>query len=173
MPVPPSASAQLAPLLHAALLGLLATALLDLAQWLLARGLGWPASSFGLLGRWVGHMGRGRFLHPAIARAQPLRHELALGWALHYLVGLAFGLLLLALSGPAWLARPTLGPALGVGLVTVLLPLGLMQPAMGAGFAASRTPTPLRNVLRSLLNHLLFGLGLYAAALALAPLRAL
>lgn len=172
MPLTPSAFLSFAPVLHAALLGLLATALLDLAQWLLARSLGWPASSFGLLGRWVGHMRRGGFVHRAIARAQPLRHELALGWALHYLVGLVFGLLLLALSGPAWLLRPTLGPALGFGLATVLLPLGLMQPAMGAGFAASRTPTPLRNVLRSLLNHLLFGLGLYAAALLLAPLRA-
>ena len=39
-----------------------------------------------------------------------------------------------------------------------------MQPAMGAGVAASRTAAPLRNVLRSLVNHTVFGAGLYLAA---------
>ena len=41
-------------------------------------------------------------------------------------------------------------------------------PAMGAGFAASRTPTPLKNCLRSLANHTVFGFGLYLSALAIA-----
>ncbi|KCV60573.1 DUF2938 family protein, partial [Bordetella bronchiseptica] len=40
--------------------------------------------------------------------------------------------------------------------------------ALGAGFASSRTPTPLRNCLRSVLAHAVFGLGLYLAGLALA-----
>jgi hypothetical protein len=39
---------------------------------------------------------------------------------------------------------------------------------MGAGFLASRTPSPWKSVLRSVANHGVFGLGLYAAALALA-----
>ena len=43
-----------------------------------------------------------------------------------------------------------------------------MQPAMGSGFAASRTPTPLKNCLRSLANHTVFGLGLYLSALVIA-----
>ncbi len=50
---------------------------------------------------------------------------------------------------------------------TVSAPLFVMQPAMGAGFAASRTPTPVRNVIRSIANHTVFGLGLYLAATAL------
>ena len=48
----------------------------------------------------------------------------------------------------------------------------LLQPLMGAGLASSRTATPWRNRLRSLLNHLVFGLGLYLSAIALAALRA-
>jgi len=35
---------------------------------------------------------------------------------------------------------------------------------MGAGFASSKTPTPLRNCLRSLVTHGVFGLGLYVSA---------
>jgi hypothetical protein len=47
-----------------------------------------------------------------------------------------------------------------------------MQPAMGAGIASSRTPTPLKNSLRSLANHAVFGLGLYLSAATMARLAA-
>lgn len=55
-----------------------------------------------------------------------------------------------------------------MGIGTVVLPLFVMQPAMGAGFASSRTATPVLNVLKSLANHTVFGLGLYATALGIA-----
>lgn len=156
-------------LLQAALVGLGATACMDL--WLLLlRRAGVPTLDFALLGRWVGHLGRGRFAHAAIRQAPPLPGERVLGWLAHYAVGLAFGLLLLALQGPAWLSVPTVGPALAWGLATVAAPLLVMQPAMGAGIASLRTPAPGANLLRSLANHAVFGLGLYLSAVALAPL---
>jgi hypothetical protein len=55
-------------------------------------------------------------------------------------------------------------------MVTVAVPLFLMQPAIGAGIASSRTKTPALNCLKSLANHTVFGLGLYVAALALSTL---
>ena len=64
------------------------------------------------------------------------------------------------------MARPTLGPALAVGIGTVAAPFFLMQPGMGAGIAASRTPRPNAARLQSLLTHAVFGLGLYVAAWA-------
>jgi hypothetical protein len=69
-----------------------------------------------------------------------------------------------------WAQSPTVLPAVLVGMATVAAPLFVMQPAMGSGFAASRTPTPLRNCLRSFANHTVFGFGLYLAALAIACL---
>ncbi|MNC66300.1 hypothetical protein D3C75_1166860 [compost metagenome] len=50
----------------------------------------------------------------------------------------------------------------------MLIPLFAIQPAMGSGFAAARTPTPLKNCLRSVANHAVFGLGLYLSAVLLA-----
>jgi hypothetical protein len=144
-----------------ALVGAGAAALMDLGLWLQRR------LDFGPVGRWVGHMAQARFAHESIAKAAPVRGERALGWGVHYATGIAFAGLLVALAGPGWLAAPSLGPALAVGVGTVMAPLFLMQPAMGAGFASSRTPTPWRNRLRSLLNHAVFGTGLYLAALAL------
>lgn len=154
-------------ILLAMLIGIGATAVMD--TWLLLlKRLGVPTLNFAFIGRWVGHLLRGRFAHAAIAKAAPVRGELALGWLTHYAVGIAFAAVLVRTQGAAWLHSPTPLPALAVGICTVAAPLLVMQPAMGLGFAASRTPTPVKNCLRSLANHTVFGLGLYLSALAIA-----
>ena len=146
--------------------GLGATAAMDL--WTLARRrlFGVPMPSYAMVGRWLAHLSHGQFRHEAIARAQPVRHEAALGWSAHYAIGIAFAALLPALWGAGWFQAPTPGPALAVGIATVLAPFLLLQPGMGAGIAASRTPRPAMARLHSLLNHVVFGFGLYLAACA-------
>lgn len=149
------------------LIGCGATAIMD--SWLLVlQRLGVPALSFAMVGRWIGHWRRGVFSHQAIAKAAPVKGELALGWLFHYSTGIAFAALLIAIQGADWMRRPSLFPAVAVGVLTVAAPWLVMQPAMGAGFASSRTATPARNRVRSLANHAVFGLGLYLAALATA-----
>ena len=145
------------------LVGIGATAAMD-AWLLLLKRLHIPTLNFALVGRWVGHLARGRWAHDAIAKASPVAGEQALGWALHYATGVAFAGLLVTVAGTAWMRDPSLLPALGVGIGTVVVPLFVVQPAMGAGIASSRTPTPLKNCLRSLLTHTVFGVGLYLAA---------
>jgi len=148
-----------------ALCGITATALVDL--WGLSRGalFGTPLPNYGLVGRWIAHMPRGRFRHDSIARSAAVRGETFIGWTTHYLIGIVFAFLLLTVAGPGWLAHPTLVPALLLGAATVAAPFLVMQPAMGAGFAASRTPRPGAARLQSLVTHLVFGLGLYAGGL--------
>ena len=148
---------------HVALIGVGATVLMD--AWLVLLGrMGVRSLSFAFIGRWVGHLARGTVVHRAIAKSQPVPGELALGWLVHYGVGMAFAGLLVASQGVEWVGQPSLLPAVAVGAATVIAPLFVMQPAMGAGFAASKTPTPLKNCLRSLANHTVFGVGLYLAA---------
>ena len=151
----------------AMLIGIGATAVMD-AWLLLLKHLGVPTLNFAFIGRWMGHLFRGQFAHAAIAKAVPIRGELAWGWLTHYAVGMAFATVLVGIQGADWVRSPTLLPALAVGVCTVAAPLLVMQPAMGSGFAASRTPTPLKNCLRSLANHTVFGFGLYLSALAIA-----
>lgn len=152
-------------------LGAGATALMDL--WLMGlRRAGVATLDFALLGRWAGHLLQGRWRHESIAKASPVRGERALGWLVHYAVGLLFAALLLAWQGPAWLDAPRLAPALLLGLATVVAPLLLLQPAMGAGLAGRRKGPVGPNVLRSAANHLVFGLGLYLSALAIPLLHA-
>lgn len=149
-----------------AFIGIGATATMDVWLALLKR-MNVPTLDFALLGRWVGHWRRGRWMHDAISQAEPLQGEVALGWLVHYAVGIAFAGLLVGIYGIDWTRSPSLAPGLIVGMATVLAPWLLMQPAMGAGIAASRTPAPVRNCLRSLANHSVFGAGLYLSATAL------
>jgi hypothetical protein len=146
-----------------ALVGVGATLVMD--AWLMVLNrLGVTTLNFAFIGRWVGHLVRGKLAHHPIAKSPPVAGELTLGWAVHYAVGIAFALLLVGLAGTQWMRQPTLLPALAVGVSTVVIPLFVMQPAMGAGFAGSKTPSPLKNCLRSLLNHTVFGAGLFLAA---------
>jgi hypothetical protein len=148
------------------LIGVGATTVMDL--WSIARKrlFGVPAPNYGLVGRWLAHMPRGRFRHEAIAYAEPARGERLIGWAAHYLIGVAFAAMLPVIWGPEWIHHPTLGPALIVGLGTVAAPFLVMQPGMGAGIAASRTPRPGAARIQSLATHAIFGLGLYVAGWA-------
>lgn len=144
-------------------IGVGATAVMDMWLWLLKR-LNIPTLNFALLGRWVGHWRYGKWHHDSIAKSASLRSELAMGWLAHYLIGVGFAGLLVLLFGLEWVRSPRLLPAILVGGGTVIAPLFLMQPAMGAGFASMKTLTPFRNCLRSLANHTVFGIGLYLAA---------
>ena len=158
-------------LVYAAITGAGATAATD--AWALARRrlLELPLPDWGLVGRWFAHMARGRFRHERIAAAAPVPGERVIGWIAHYATGIAFAGALLAICGLEWAREPTLGPALALGIGTVAAPFLIMQPGMGAGIAASRTPRPNAARLQSIVTHAVFGLGLYATALSITLLR--
>ncbi len=149
-------------------IGAAATALIDL--WAIARRslFGVAPPDYGLVGRWLAHIVLSRRLrHERIAAAPAVAGERVIGWTAHYAIGIAFAALLPLIWGVEWLREPTLVPALLIGVGTVAAPFLLMQPGMGAGIAASRTPRPAAARLQSLATHAIFGLGLYAAALVI------
>jgi Protein of unknown function (DUF2938) len=154
-------------LIRALLIGIGATAFMDMVAVVRARLFGTPSANYALVGRWLAYCARGRFHHDAIAASPPISGEHLIGWTAHYLIGTAFAAVLLAIWGLDWTCRPTIAPALIVGLASVAAPFLLMQPGMGAGFAASRTPHPATARLRSLIAHAIFGVGLYVAAIVI------
>jgi hypothetical protein len=152
------------------LIGCGATAVMDLWAIFQKRVLGLQSLDYAMVGRWLGHFPRGRFIHDNIAQAVPVRGERALGWAAHYAIGIVFAGALLAIWGLAWARQPTLLPALIVGLGAIVAPFFIMQPGMGFGIAASKTPNPGAARFRSAITHTVFGAGLYVSALLTAPL---
>jgi hypothetical protein len=155
----------------AIVVGIGATALMDLVAWARKYVFGTPSADYGLVGRWIAYIPRGRFVHRPIAASPSVRGERIIGWSAHYLIGIAFAGVLLAIAGIDWLRHPAIIPALMVGIGSVAAPFLLMQPGMGSGIAARRTPKPNAARLRSLLTHGVFGLGLYGAGVAVSLLR--
>jgi hypothetical protein len=149
-------------LLAAAPIGVGATLSIDLWALLLRRAFGVRSLDYCLLGRWVLHMPEGRLLHENIAAARAKPHECPVGWTAHYTIGVAFALVFAIVAGQGWMEDPTLLPALGFGVATVIVPFLTLQPAFGFGIAAARTPRPNRARLKSLMTHTVFGAGLYA-----------
>ena len=154
-------------LLCALLIGTGATVVMDIWAIIRQRMLGVPPLDYRLVGRWLGHLLQGRVRHHPISGSAPIAGEHVIGWTAHYIIGIAFAGVLLAGWGLDWVCHPTIGPALIVGVGSVAAPFFVMQPAMGAGIAASRTPRPAAARLHSLVTHTVFGLGLYATALVI------
>lgn len=147
--------------------GVGATLVMDM--WiLLLRRIGVPALDYSMLGRWCGHWFHGIWFHTSIKDAPAVRGEKVCGWAVHYLTGIAFAGALVHIAGPQWITKPALLPAISFGAATVLLPWLLLQPALGAGVAAAKTPRPWFSRTLSLATHLVFGFGLFFIAKVLA-----
>jgi hypothetical protein len=150
-------------------LGVAATALLDLWALFLNRAFGIAPPNWAMVGRWVGHLPSGTLVHEDIGKAAPVPNELAIGWVFHYVVGIVFAAALLAIWGLGWARSPTLIPALIVGWVTIGCGWFILQPAMGAGIAAMKRPNAMQIRALNILGHTVFALGLYGAALLLRP----
>ena len=148
-------------LISAILIGIGATLTTDLWAVFLKRTFKIAAPNYCLVGRWLRTMPEGTFRHSSIAFSPQKSAECTVGWVAHYLIGITFAAAFLALVGPNWLQHPTLIPATIFGVITVLMPFFIMQPALGLGWAASKTSNPTQARLRSLMNHIAFGVGLY------------
>ncbi|MER8802603.1 DUF2938 family protein [Mesorhizobium sp. M0998] len=153
---------------RAAVVGIGATALMDLWGWFLKRMFAIPPLDYAWVGRWIGHFPHGRFAHANIAQAARVRGETAIGYR-HWME--------CALRDRHRICRSadwSVGPRLGTAPDSASGPVGrrlhhrrpifVMQPAFGIGIAASKVPNPRTARLRSLMAHLSFGVGLYVAA---------
>lgn len=153
-------------------LGVMATAILDGWNYMRHVAFDVPLTRYEYIGRWMLHMLDGKFWHESIKQSAEMPGELLAGWTGHYMIGVFFALMLLAGWGLKWLQRPTLMPAMLVGLITVLIPYFIMQPAMGSGIAGSLTANPQAAIIKVIVSHVVFGFALYAAGLLVSRLRA-
>lgn len=157
-------------LINVFLLGITATIIFDL--WILVqKSMGLPTLNFALLGRWVADFRNLKFKHTAIKDAPKVKFELCIGVVAHYLIGIFIAFLLIITNGELWLENPDIISSILIGIATVIFPLFIMQPAMGAGLAFLNTPHPFTSSLKSLLNHVVFGICLYWSGLLLNKLN--
>jgi len=140
---------------------------MDLWAIILKQFFGIKSLDYSMLGQWIGHLLHGQFSHKNITTTTAIKGEKIIGWTAHYIIGITFAALLISLWGIEWTMHPAILPAILIGIVTVVAPFFIMQPGMGLGIAASKTPKPNIARIRSLLTHFIYGNGLYLSALLL------
>jgi DUF2938 family protein len=155
------------------IVGVLATVTMDVVAVIALRlgiaGRGPRRTGPNLIGRWIGYLLRGRFRHTDILQAPPLRGELVLGLAAHYLIGIMLTLMYLGLVVVAH-ARPTALSAILYGTATTVLPWFLMFPSQGMGWLGWDAPDDAHLARASLFNHIIFGLGIAVWVAVIKPI---
>lgn len=146
-------------------MGLGGTVAMDVWAWTLARAGVAPFPNWAMPGRWLGHVFGGRVFHDDIAAVDPVAGELGLGWALHYGVGVLYGIVFVLLAGAEWNTEPTFFPIWIFSLITIAAGWFLLQPGMGLGWAAAKTPSPWKVRGMGLVAHTVFALGMWSVAL--------
>ena len=147
--------------LAAAAAGLVATYAMDVAgRKIVEPALGKGPS--GGLGRWIGHMLRGRFTHDDITMAAPVAHEATIGTAAHYAIGLILGAGYAVLLRIPDAGQNSLPRATAYGIATTVFPWFWMFPARGQGVMGLRDRDP-RVPAFALCTHIAYGLGLGVA----------
>lgn len=147
--------------LEGILIGIAATILMDAWALVLKSVFGLPTSNWGMVGRWAGHLPRGRFMHASIHDALPVAGEHALGWATHYLIGILYGAGYLFVIVQVLERTPSLLSAVAFSLALLVAPWFILQPALGLGVFARRAPKPWLMRTISVSMHLVFGIGMY------------
>lgn len=145
------------------LIGILATFAIDIWAAIVKHVLRVPTANWALVGRWFGHLPRGKFIHRHITDSAAIPNELAIGWIAHYCTGIVYGVAYLGIVQGILSRSPSLVSAQVFGLVTLAAPWFILQPGMGAGVCASRTPRPGVMRLVNLSMHVVFGISLYIA----------
>lgn len=155
-------------LLLSILLGVLATAFMDLWAMVQTKITGQPALNYGLVARWITHFVRTGELflekRGGIQQIPPIKDEKTMGMLAHYGIGVSLAIFFVFFFSSAdFFLAPSVFYAITFGVITTLIPYCLMQPAFGAGYFASKTPKPNETRLKSLIAHFSYGLGLYIA----------
>ena len=146
--------------------GIVATLATDLWLRLLQTLVGVSAANWGLVGRWVAWIPRGVFIHRPITATPQVRGETAIGWVFHYVVGIAYAALYLAIMKLGLNSEPTLFSAFAFAIVLLVAPWFILQPALGFGFIAAHLPNRAAVRAINVSVHAIFGLGLYLGAVA-------
>ncbi len=120
-----------------------------------------------MIGRMSVGWARGRFRYDSPSQIEPTAHELLLGYAAHY----AIGLVLAAIFVIGWsqFIGGSISPLWTIiyGFATTVASEFIVYPAVGLGLCGHRSPERIKAFFSPLANHLFFGVGM-AVAIAFA-----
>ncbi|GHB34564.1 DUF2938 family protein [Salinicola rhizosphaerae] len=146
--------------------GIGSTIVLDLWAWLVAKTTGMAGTDWGVVGRWLLDIPSGRVvLDSRPDRPAPGGREKTVGWLFHYLVGLAYAMLILLVWGVDYIADPKVVPVFWVGVViSSLAGLLILMPGLGGGILGRKLPNQAAIIAYVIIAHIAFAAGQYVFA---------
>jgi len=148
-------------ILEILIVGVIATACLDIGQQIYRLLTGMPITDWGMIGRWAAYLPKGQVVHENIGKTPPVAGERPLGWAVHYAVGIGYAVVYLVLMWFILGIEPGFVPAMVFGALSVSVTWFVMEPILGAGVMAAKTPKPPAAMAQDFASHLSFGFGLF------------
>ena len=144
-------------------IGIVATLVIDIWAVILSTIFKLPTTNWSMVGRWCAHLRTGQIIHRPISQSKPVKYEQTIGWLFHYIIGIGYAYLYVMLMVFIFIKDPSLTSAIIYGLVTLIAPWLVLQPALGLGLFARLAEKP--NTIRALnlSVHLIFGVALYFA----------
>jgi hypothetical protein len=144
------------------LMGVFATLFMDLlAGFLSKRKLIFSFIEPEAIGRWFLYMFKGKFRHQNIHKTPSLKNEKLWCFISHYLIGIFLAGLYLFVELIVPSIRDQVWIVLVFGIATVFFPWFWLLPGIGIGFMASKSQKRSLILRSNLVNHTMFGLGLF------------
>lgn len=84
-----------------------------------------------------------------------------IGWTTHYFLGIILAFLFVFFYKKKWLQSPKISNAILFGVITLIIPLCIVWPILGFGFAFSKTSIQSTLILKAVILHLIYGIGLF------------
>ena len=140
--------------------GLFATVVLDIWQRLVHLVAGIPPANWAFVGRWFAYIPKGRLVHRTIADTPAVPGELALGWTLHYVIGVIYGFAYIGMLIYGLGRQPSLLNGVVFGACSVVIPWFILQPGLGVGVMGRKAAKPAVAMLTALMNHVVYGIAL-------------
>jgi len=141
--------------------GIGSTIVLDVWVLIVEKILKIPPTNWGLVGRWLIGIPRGFLV--LNSDTSPSVVEKVVGWLFHYIIGIAYAVLLLLYAGQGFIESPTVLPIFVIGLcLSTLAGLVILMPGLGAGWFGRKLPNQGSMIIYLLVAHLIFSAGQYA-----------
>lgn len=142
-------------------LGIFATVAIDIWATFSNKVLNFPRTNWAMVGRWLGHIPNGTFMHDPVSSSPEIKYEDSIGWVFHYFIGVTYAAIYVVLVIWVLEGDTTLFSSWVFGLVTILSPWLILQPALGLGICAVKAPKPNIIRLQNIVIHSIFGMALY------------
>jgi hypothetical protein len=145
--------------------GIAAATAADAGRTLYQLATGFPPVNWSVSGRWFLMALSGQPYVPNIGAAPTLPNELLAGHIAYYTISILFAAVYLLALSQIFKRKPSVRNGLLFGWITMIFPFFVQMPAMGMGILALNTTTPVLIMLRTVVHHSSFGLGLALGAL--------